>query len=130
MIILTIKTDNPVAEVGLFNNSKKLDYISWEAHKQLSATIHLKIKEILDNNNLSLNDLNSIIIYKGPGSFTGLRIGFSVANAFSYSLNIPLIAESGKNWASSGTTRAIKGNNDFIAAPVYGAKPHITIQKK
>ena len=41
MIILTIKTDQPTAEVGLFDGEEKLGYTKWEAHRTLTDTIHV-----------------------------------------------------------------------------------------
>lgn len=48
------------------------------------------ITEILKKNNLDFKDLKSIEIEKGPGSYTGLKVGASVANALGFSLNIPV----------------------------------------
>ena len=43
MLILTIRTDNPESEIGLYDGQKQLDYEVWEAHRQLGTTIHAKI---------------------------------------------------------------------------------------
>jgi tRNA threonylcarbamoyladenosine biosynthesis protein TsaB len=128
MLLLTIRTDNPEAELGLFDDQTKLAYVSWQAHKQLSETIHLKIKELLDQENLSLNDLNGIAVFKGPGSFTGLRIGISVANALAYALNIPVVSSKGDDWTLVGIKRLLNKENEEIALPEYGREPHITKQ--
>ena len=74
MIILTIRTDNPEAEIGLYENEKQLAYKTWQAHRSLAETIHIKIKELLNEANKSLDDIEGIACFKGPGSFTGLRI--------------------------------------------------------
>lgn len=124
MIVLTIRTDKPEAEIGLYNDHTQLVYKTWQAHKQLTETFHQKLQEIT-----SLSDIEGIVIYKGPGSFTGLRIGLSVANALAYSLNIPVVASS-DNWIKEGIERLLEGKNDKIALPNYGAPAHITKQKK
>lgn len=49
------------------------------------------IKDILENTNLSLKDINLLVCDIGPGSFTGIRIGIATVKAFSDSLNIPCI---------------------------------------
>ncbi|MBZ9729537.1 tRNA (adenosine(37)-N6)-threonylcarbamoyltransferase complex dimerization subunit type 1 TsaB [Salegentibacter sp. JZCK2] len=54
--------------------------------------LHVFIDEILKENNLSVADLNAIAVSKGPGSYTGLRIGVSTAKGLCFSLDIPLIS--------------------------------------
>jgi tRNA threonylcarbamoyladenosine biosynthesis protein TsaB len=130
MITLTIRTDKPEAEVGLFDASTKLAYSAWPAHRQLAETIHLKIKELLESQGRRLDDLGSLAVYKGPGSFTGLRIGLSVANTLADSLGLPIVSETGESWIQTACDRLQKGENEKIALPEYGAEPHITEQKK
>ena len=50
------------------------------------------IEQLMNDTNYNLKDLDAISIDKGPGSFTGLRIGVSTAKGLCYSLKIPLIA--------------------------------------
>ncbi len=130
MIILTLRTDKPKAEVALFENEKKLAYETWQAHRELSDTIHLKIRKISAAADKSLKELGGIVVYKGPGSFTGLRIGFSVANALAYGLNIPIVVTSSEDWVEQGIKKLLAGNNDKIALPEYGALPNITKPRK
>lgn len=130
MLILTIRTDKPEAELGLFEDSTKLAYSVWPAHRQLAETIHLKIKEILESQNRELKDLEGLAVFKGPGSFTGLRIGLSVANTLADSLQLPIVSAAGENWISAASAQLEKGEDEKIALPEYGAEPHITKQKK
>lgn len=130
MIILTIRTDKPEAEIGLFDGPVKLAYSVWPAHRQLAETIHLKIKELLDSQNRSLDNLQAVAVFRGPGSFTGLRIGLSVANTLADSLGLPIVSGTGQEWIQESTVRLDKGENEQIALPEYGAEPHITKQKK
>jgi len=74
--------------------------------------------------------LDRIAVTTGPGSFTGLRIGMSVANALAYSNTIPIVASSGDNWLASGIDGLLAGKNDKIALPEYGADVHITKPRK
>lgn len=48
------------------------------------------IEDILEENNIELKDLNSIDVNVGPGSFTGIRVGFAIANALSFVFKIPV----------------------------------------
>jgi tRNA threonylcarbamoyladenosine biosynthesis protein TsaB len=130
MLILTIRTDKPEAELGLFDNGAKLAYSTWQAHRQLAETIHLKIKEVLESQGRSLGDLEGIAAYRGPGSFTGLRIGLSVANALAYSLQIPIVARTGEAWLKQAADEIAKGTDDRAALPEYGSPPNITAPRK
>jgi tRNA threonylcarbamoyladenosine biosynthesis protein TsaB len=130
MLTLTIRTDKPEAELGLFGDVTKLAYSTWQAHRQLAETIHQQIRELLESQGRQLNDIQGIVVFKGPGSFTGLRIGLSVANALAYSLNIPIVAETGEDWLEQGQRDLAQAKNEVIALPEYGSPPHITQPKK
>lgn len=130
MLVLAIRTDNPEAEIGLYEDDEKLDYYTWHAHRELSVTLLQKIQDILVKNNKQLSDIKGIIGFAGPGSFTGLRIGLTVVNTLGYGLQVPVIATQGEDWARQGVTKLTNGERDTIALPEYGAPVHITQQKK
>lgn len=130
MLILTLRTDNPEAEIGLFDDHKKMSYQTWQAHRQLADTLHRKIEDLLKEQKKSWPDIKGIVIFKGPGSFTGLRIGLTVANTLAYALGIPVVGEMGKEWAQKGQKRLANGEQDLPVMPEYGAPVHITTQKK
>jgi tRNA threonylcarbamoyladenosine biosynthesis protein TsaB len=128
MLILTIRTDNPKAELGLFEDDKKISYETWHAHRQLAETIHNKITELLQGRTLS--QLDGVVCFEGPGSFTGLRIGLTVGNALAYAREIPIVATNGEDWQKFGIAKLLDGENQKIVVPDYGAPVHITQQKK
>lgn len=130
MIVLTIRTDKPEAEIGLYEDGGQLAYEPWQAHRLLAETLHLKIKEALISQKMELQNLQGVVCYKGPGSFTGLRIGLTAANALSYALGIPIVSETGESWQKKGVERLEAGENEKIALPEYGADVHITLPKK
>ncbi|MEK7447683.1 MAG: tRNA (adenosine(37)-N6)-threonylcarbamoyltransferase complex dimerization subunit type 1 TsaB [Patescibacteria group bacterium] len=88
MNTLVIDTSDKTARFGLFKDDNLTDKLEWKAHKELSKTFYLKLDELLGRNKLKYNDLDSIIVVCGPGSFTGLRIGIVIVNTFSYALGI------------------------------------------
>ncbi len=130
MLILTLRTDKPEAEVGLFDGKTQIAYEAWQAHRELSNTVHKKIKALLDREQKTLEDIRGIVCFQGPGSFTGLRIGLTVANALAYGLDTPVVATQGEDWIAKGIARIEKGDYDPVALPEYGANAHITLPKK
>ncbi len=130
MLIVTIRTDKPEAEIGLYNNREQLAYQIWPAHRQLAETIHCNIAELLKGQQKTWDDVEALIVYEGPGSFTGLRIGLSMANALAYANKLPIVATSNTNWIEYGMNRLQASENDYLALPMYGLDPHITLPKK
>jgi tRNA threonylcarbamoyladenosine biosynthesis protein TsaB len=130
MIVLAIKTNEPKAEIGLFDDSRQLENIVWDAHLKLAETIHLKIKEMLDLLSISLDQLEGIVVFAGPGSFTGLRIGASVANALAYSQEIPIVGSTGETWIKTGIADLESGKNHKVVTLEYGQPPRTTSPRK
>ncbi len=130
VLILTIRTDKPEAEIGLYQDHQQLDYETWEAHRQLAETIHIKIQLLLKNSNKNWPDIQGIIFYKGPGSFTGLRIGAAVANALAGGNKRPIVGTNGEAWIAEGLRLLRAGKNHTLITPKYGAEPHTTSPRK
>jgi tRNA threonylcarbamoyladenosine biosynthesis protein TsaB len=123
-MILVIDTSQPKIALCLFWPEKmKNIYISKSDQK--SDNLLLKIKQILSRNNLNLKNLKTIVVNQGPGSFTGLRIGISIANTLAYSLNIPVICIKNQQnilkIAEAGFKKYKTGNKfQKIVLPFYG----------
>jgi tRNA threonylcarbamoyladenosine biosynthesis protein TsaB len=130
MIILTLRTDNPKAEIGVFENDKKLAYKTWQAHRELAETLHSQIAKILNFAGKEWGDIAGIVVYKGPGSFTGLRIGLSTANALAYSLQVPITGTTGETWLKTGTTDLLREPTLKYVLPEYGAPVNVTRPRK
>jgi tRNA threonylcarbamoyladenosine biosynthesis protein TsaB len=129
-MILTVRTDRPEAELGLYDEGVQLAYVTWQAHRELAETIHRRIDDMLAGQSKTLHDATGIVCFQGPGSFTGLRIGLTVANALAVSLGVPIVAAQSDDWIEEGLGRIANGENDIQALPFYGAEAHITPQKK
>ena len=135
MLILTIRTDKPEAELGLYDDQGRIAYDAWLAHRQLAETIHAHIEKLVADAGCVLKDISGIVFFEGPGSFTGLRIGASVANALAYSFEIPIVAtgesdDAKISWVSAGVQKLLQGKSDSVALPVYGAAATVTKPKK
>ena len=128
-MILALRSDKPEAELYLFDDGKKIAEIKWEAHRELADTILGKIKEILVNNNIADKDITGIIMHTGEGSFTGLRIGTTVANAMSYSLGVPIVSTEGDNWVNEGLGKITSSKPGNLVVPKYNAEPNISQPK-
>lgn len=90
MNILVIDTsDSKNIRVGIKINGKS-KYISSKAKVLKAQAVLPLIDKILKVNNLKLKDINEIKVNTGPGSFTGLRVGISIANALGVFLKIPI----------------------------------------
>ena len=130
MIILSLKTNEPESEFALFKDSKELQTTKYLAHRDLGVTIHTKIYDMLKKQKLDWNNIEGIACFEGPGSFTGLRIGLTVANTLADSLNIPIIGCQGDDWKKEAIKKLLDGENNKKVMPFYGAEPHITTPKK
>ncbi len=126
MLILTIRTDKPEAEIGLFEDGNKLAYSTWQAHRDLAEALEQKIDKLLEGSNKVRKDLEGVVVFQGPGSFTGLRIGITIANALSYVYQIPIVATRDDLWIDEGVKLIRKGSNELVTIPFYGAEPNIT----
>jgi hypothetical protein len=111
MLILTIRTDKPEAEIGLYQDGERVSYRSWPAHRQLSVTLPKKIEDLLVDN--------------------GQELKLAAANALAYGVGIPVIGKSGESWQDDGLKALGQGvSSDIPAQPDYGAPVHTTNQKK
>lgn len=89
MILLINTKDRKRIEVALTLGEKIIASKSAENGYGSQVLLNL-IAEILKDNGLEFKQLKSIEVEKGPGSYTGLKVGASVANALGFSLNIPV----------------------------------------
>jgi len=91
--ILNIETATKNCSVAIAKNGKTVlcKEISEQGYSH-AELLHVFIEDILKETNVAFHDLQAIAISKGPGSYTGLRIGVSSAKGLCYALGIPLIA--------------------------------------
>ncbi len=130
MLILLLKTDQERARLYLYEQNHKLAEHSWMAGKNLAETINLEIDGFLSAANKTLNSLDGIGVYGGPGSFTGLRIGISLANALAYAFKIAVVKSNGSNWRQQALKRLNRGDNEYIVVPDYGVPAKTTAPRK
>ncbi len=130
-MILTIRTDNPEAEVGLFKpDGTEVSYRKWQAHRELEATLLLTIEQLLNESQTKKSDITGLVVYAGPGSFTGLRIGFAVFNTLAAGLSIPNVKATTDQWIKEGIKQLSQTSEPQILLPDYGGEANITKPRK
>lgn len=88
-----------------------------------ATALTLFIDEILTNANLTFQQIDAIAVSKGPGSYTGLRIGVSTAKGLCYALNIPLIAiDTLKAMANGFIIKNDFNNSNALFCPMIDAR--------
>ena len=91
-LILQIETSTSACSVALSENGKELAVAGRTEPNIHASHITLFIDEVMKKASVNYADLSAVAVSKGPGSYTGLRIGVSTAKGLSYALDIPLIA--------------------------------------
>lgn len=90
--ILQIETATPVCSVAIAVNGKTVALVEESAQNIHAAKLTLFIEEAMQKSGLKYADLDAVAVSKGPGSYTGLRIGVSTAKGLCFALDKPLIA--------------------------------------
>jgi tRNA threonylcarbamoyladenosine biosynthesis protein TsaB len=90
--ILNIETATTVCSVSVSNTDQVITFEEVNGGYTHAENLHVFIKEVMQQAGLQFNQLKAVSVSKGPGSYTGLRIGVSAAKALAYALNIPLIS--------------------------------------
>ena len=94
-LILNIETATKNCSVSLSNHGEVINCIEIaEQGYSHAEKLHVFMEEILNETDISARDLKAVAVSKGPGSYTGLRIGVSSAKGLCYALGIPLISVS------------------------------------
>ena len=91
-LILNLETATKVCSVALGKDGSLLALKEYHGEYSHAEKLTVFVEEILKEAGLKLSDLDAIAISKGPGSYTGLRIGVSTAKGFCFALDKPLIA--------------------------------------
>ena len=116
MRVLYIDTSSSFLYTAIVEDNKLLDYRNEEYGQSLSEVALPKIVEMFKNNNLSPKDVDKIIVVNGPGSFTGIRIGITIAKVYAWSTNIPITT------VTSLEAMALSSNNNTYHVPIINAR--------
>jgi tRNA A37 threonylcarbamoyladenosine modification protein TsaB len=112
----------------LWEKSKLLNASEYPLDHHASAEVLNCFAKFIGDNHLHLQDLKGIVIAKGPGSFTALRVIISTFNTLARVLDIPIV---GVKKGLKFSPELVKGNQfQKPVLPFYGTKPKTTKPKK
>ena len=91
-MVLSLDTFSENLGIAIFLEDKLIYHLSIYKFKPFSEVLVKKLDDIFKELSLNKREIKKVVINKGPGSYTGLRVGISIAKTISYSLNIPIYA--------------------------------------
>ncbi len=124
--ILNIETSTRVCSVALAVDGKTIALQESNTESSHARQITVFAEQIMYKSGFTFQDLDAIAVSKGPGSYTGLRIGVSTAKGFCYSLDKPLISVGTLTSLANGMILklAVEGKTpvDFLFCPMIDAR--------
>ena len=117
--ILNIETSTKNCSVALSYKGNLINAIEQSSESYSHGEqLHPCIDKLISESKIKLSNLSAVAVSKGPGSYTGLRIGVSAAKGLCYSLNVPLISLN----SLSILSRKVKVNKGTLLAPMIDAR--------
>lgn len=120
MISLFIDTSISFPTIALIRD----DEVLYEFHEEIKSDMSSKILPIIDDglkkSNLTLNSINNIFVVTGPGSFTGVRIGVTIAKTIAWSLNKKIIPISSLEFMATTNT-----NKDYVISMIDARRGNV-----
>lgn len=92
MIILSIDSSSKVATIALLEDNNLIGEYVLNNKKEHSTILMPMLQQLLTDTNKSIDDIDGFVISKGPGSFTGLRIGMATIKGLAFGSNKPYIS--------------------------------------
>lgn len=116
MRILYIDTSSSYLYAGIAEDDKLLCEVKKEFGTSLSEEALPEIVSLFTKTNLTAKDIDKIIVVNGPGSFTGIRIGITIAKVYAWSLNIPITT------ITSLEAMMLSSNENKVKVPMIDAR--------
>lgn len=102
----------------------------WEAGRTLARDMLAFLRDKLAEHDTKFTDISGIGVMRGPGSYTGLRIGLTVLNTIASDRKVPIVGATGDDWREQVLARLQRGENDGIVLPEYDGEAHVTSPSK
>jgi tRNA threonylcarbamoyladenosine biosynthesis protein TsaB len=131
-MILALNTSGNTTYLQLFESaasSEPTAQTSWESGRALADELLSRLTKFTASRVSGLDKLTGIIIFAGPGSFTSLRIGHTVANALADSLAIPFASAGGERWQTTALKALKAAPSRAHVLPDYGSEANVTKPK-
>lgn len=116
MRLLYIDTSSSYLYTGIVENDKLLAETKELLEHDLSRLALPKIADMFTKTNLNPKDIDKIIVVNGPGSFTGIRVGLTIAKVYAWTLNIPITT------ITSLEAMAVSSNSNKVVVPMIDAR--------
>ena len=94
MITILLDSSNTNLSVGIARDNLLLEYISYEAWQRQSEYMIPELDKLLSKYNVSRDEIKEVMVAKGPGSYTGVRIAITIAKTIATALDAKLYAVS------------------------------------
>lgn len=107
MVTILLDSSNTNLSVGIAKDNILLDYISYEAWQRQSEYMIVELNKLLEKHNIQKEDITDVMVAKGPGSYTGVRIAITIAKTIAVALNTKLYAVSSLRVEKNGDVPSI-----------------------
>ena len=125
-MVICIETATNLCSVALCNSSGVITLKESNDFKSHASMLTVFIEEVLKEKGIMIRELEAVAVGTGPGSYTGLRIGVSVAKGIAYGGSIPLIGIDttlSMFWGMAGKAEAITGDEEnTLFCPMIDAR--------
>lgn len=118
-----------LVHVALIQHDNRKEY-EWQAGRDLARDMLGFLRDKLADQGTTFNDIKGIAVFRGPGSYTGLRISMTVLNTLASAHEVPIVGGVGKSWEADCLARLARGENDTVVLPEYGGDARTTKPRK
>ena len=118
--ILCLETSTTVCSVALYDSERLLTFQEYHLEKSHSTLLPSIIETSLASASIAKRQLDAVAVSEGPGSYTGLRIGVSIAKGLCYALDIPLVAVNTLSSMAAGVN--IYNKRHALVCPMIDAR--------
>lgn len=124
-LLLHIETSETICSVALAENGNLIRLRETTEERQHASALAVLIQDLMAETGTSIKSLDAVAVSKGPGSYTGLRIGVSTAKGICYAKDIPLIAVGTLDAMTQGLIEQpelVSITNDTLLCPMIDAR--------
>lgn len=115
-MILYIDTSSSYLYAAIVSDNEVKEEIKQEYGHQLSKVALPEIVTMFESSNITPQDITKIIVVNGPGSFTGIRIGITIAKVYAWSLKVPITT------VTSLEAMSASSEKDLVRVPIIDAR--------